>query len=46
MAKGVAAFLVVTQPNTSATASPARPPAMGTKLTGIGKLPLLTWFRV
>ena len=46
MANGVAAFLVVTQPNTTAKATPARPPAIGTRLTGSGNWPLLTMLSV
>ncbi len=42
MANGVAAFLVVTHPSSSANASPARPPAIGTRLTGSGRWPAET----
>ena len=38
MAKGVPAFLVVTKPSTTANPAPARPPASGIRLTGIGRL--------
>ena len=42
MANGVAAFLVVTQPSTTANSAPASPPAIGTRLTGSGNWPPLT----
>ena len=45
MANGVAAFLVVTQPSASASTIADSPPTMGIRLTGIGRLPLLTMFK-
>ena len=39
IANGVAAFLVVTQPNTTATSIAATPPTIGVKLTGSGQPP-------
>ena len=45
MAKGVAAFFVVTQPKTMATTIADRPPTIGIKLTGSGQPPV-TKFKV
>ena len=42
IAKVVAAFLVVTQPNKRANARPAIPPTSGIRLTGRSKAPLPT----
>ena len=46
MANGVAAFLVVTQPSATANSMPDSPPTIGIRLTGNGRLPLATMFRV
>ncbi len=44
IAKVVAAFLVVTQPSSTAKNMPASPPTNGTRLTGSGNAPLATRF--
>jgi len=45
MAKGVPDLRVVTQPNKMAKPMPARPPTMGSKLTGMCSLPPVTAFK-